>query len=438
MDDLLLFTLSKNYHIAKLKDLLKALLKIGLKISPKKCQLFRTNLQYMGNKIFIKDKRVCIKPLSNRLEAIQKLHPPTTVNGCRSFTGMVNFLSMFCPELQKLLKQIFHLTQEAFEEIKHRLIKPLVLHMPNTTGRFHWYSDTSQFATGSRLYQIQNGQPKLIAYVSKQLPEAAKNYSITELELCGLAINIASFSHLLKRVDFDVIIDHLALTHIHKSKAEPATARIKRLLEIISLYSVNLFYIKGKDMVLSDFLSRQNHNDSNPHDIIPVSFNMYQVLHEKYYNIANTRMYLVQTWSQTKSSGSKLPEVHGMSKNLDPNILSEKQHTNPIKGNTEKPCIGQGRTGMSRRPFPVNQTIIQPSDLSQKNPGAAEIETRITDSANFTAPVHSLNNANERVTHRRSLPTDVPFYPGPTYRPPPKPIRSFTPESHESLQSSNG
>ena len=53
--------------------------------------------------------------------------------------------------------------------------------MPNITGRFHLYSDTSIFATGSALYQIQNGKPKLIMYVSKRLPEAAKNYSITEL-----------------------------------------------------------------------------------------------------------------------------------------------------------------------------------------------------------------------------------------------------------------
>ena len=70
--------------------------------------------------------------------------------------------------------------------------------MPNMTGRFHLYSDASKFATGSVLYQIQNGKSKLIAYASKRLPEVAKNYPITELELCGLAINIASFSHLLK------------------------------------------------------------------------------------------------------------------------------------------------------------------------------------------------------------------------------------------------
>ena len=106
------------------------------------------------------------------------------VNGCRSYVGMVNFLSMFCPELQKLLKPIYDLTrkgrpfiwgkeqQDSFKQIKCRLIIPPVPHMPNTTGRFHLYSDTSKFATGNKLYQIQNGKPKLITYLSKRLPEA--------------------------------------------------------------------------------------------------------------------------------------------------------------------------------------------------------------------------------------------------------------------------
>ena len=186
---------------------------------------------------------------------------------------------------------------------------------------------------GSALYQIQNRKPMLIAYVSKRLPEAARNYCITELELCGIAINIASFSHFLKIVDFYVIVDHLALTHIIKGKAEPATTRIKRLLERISYYSFNLYYIRGKDMIICDFLSRQKHNNSNPQEIIPISLHMHNILHEKYYNIGKPNRYLVQTWSQTKSSKIKLPEVHGVSKNLDPNIQLEKQITRPIKGN---------------------------------------------------------------------------------------------------------
>ena len=118
---------------------------------------------------------------------------------------------MFCLELQRLLKPIYDLTrkgrpfhwgqeqQDSFAETKCRLMKPQVLHMPNKTGRFHLYSDTSKFGTGSTLYQIHGGKPKLIAYASKRLPEAARNYSITELELCRLAINIASFTYLLKK-----------------------------------------------------------------------------------------------------------------------------------------------------------------------------------------------------------------------------------------------
>ena len=112
MDDILLFTPSQKSHMDKLEDLLKALLKNRLKISPKKCQLFRINLQYMGNEIFIQDKRVCVQPLRSRMEAVQKLQPSSTVKGCRSFAGMVNFLSMFCPELQKLLKPIYDLTRK--------------------------------------------------------------------------------------------------------------------------------------------------------------------------------------------------------------------------------------------------------------------------------------------------------------------------------------
>ena len=104
------------------------------------------------------------------------------------------------------------------------------------------------------------------------MPEAAKNYSITELEMCGLAMNIATFLHLLKKVDFNAIVDHLAITHIMRSKPEPATTRVKRLLELLSPYSFNLYYIKGKDMVLSDLLSRQKTNNSNPHELIPISF----------------------------------------------------------------------------------------------------------------------------------------------------------------------
>ena len=89
------------------------------------------------------------------------------------------------------------------------------------------YSDTSKHTTGSALYQILNREPKLIAYASKRLPEVAKNYSITELEMCGLAINIMGLAHLLKTVDFNAIVDHLALVLILKARQSQLQLELK-------------------------------------------------------------------------------------------------------------------------------------------------------------------------------------------------------------------
>ena len=187
-------------------------------------------------------------------------------------------------------------------------------------------------------YQIQNGQLRLIAYASKRIPEAAKNYLITELEMCGLAINITTFSHLLKKVDFDVVVDYLAIMHIMRSKAEPAKTRFKRLIELLSPYSFNVYYIKGKDMVLSDFLSRQKTDDSNPHEIIPISFILKSLTCEHFYQFNNmtriseteTNKYLIQTQSQVRSSGIKVPEIHGINKGLNPHVKPERQRPLPM------------------------------------------------------------------------------------------------------------
>ena len=208
------------------------------------------------------------------------------------------------------------------------------------------------------------------------MPEAAKNYSITELEMCGLAMNITTFSHLLKKVDFDAIVNHLAITHIMRSKAEPATTRIKRLLELLSPYFFNLYYIKGKDMVLSDFLSRQQMDDSNPHELIPISFLLRDQVSDYFYHIDNEMnlprkdKYLVQTRSQVRSSGIRLPEIHGANKGLDPHMQPGKQKSFPIQTVNKgmpthpipKPRIGQGRAGL-RRKVKAPQPITSPHPL---------------------------------------------------------------------------
>ena len=141
----------------------------------------------------------------------------------------------------------------------------------------------------------------------------------------------------IKKVDFDAVVDHLAIMHIMRSKAEPATTRIKRLIELLSPYSFNLYYIKGKDMVLSDFLSRQKTDDNNPHEIIPISFTLKSLSHEHFYQFNNmtgiseteTNIYLIPTRSQVKPSGIKILEIHGINKGLNPHVKPERQRLLP-------------------------------------------------------------------------------------------------------------
>ena len=176
--------------------------------------------------------------------------------------------------------------------------------------------------------------------------------------MCGLAIIIACFAHLLKRVDFNAIVDHLALVHILKSKTEPATTRIKRLLEVLNMYSFNLDYMKGKDMILSDFLTRQRVDNSNPLGIIPISFDMKAILNERYYNIGNESKYLVQTHSQAKDSGIKLPEVHGGNKGINPDIKPERQALKS-QNSVNKSRLGQGKVGLRREMRAQTQVQVQ-------------------------------------------------------------------------------
>ena len=122
-----------------------------------------------------------MKPLQSRPEAIQKLKLSKTIKGCRGFVGMVNFVSIFCSGLQKLLKPTYDLTrkgrqfiwgeeqQTALDEIKTRLQKSPVLHIPVKKGKFQLYSNTNKFGTGSVLHQIQNGKPKLICLCKQKI-----------------------------------------------------------------------------------------------------------------------------------------------------------------------------------------------------------------------------------------------------------------------------
>ena len=289
MDDCLVF--SKKYdHLKHLTDLFKALIRNGLKISPRKCKLFKTSLVYMGHQVSIIDGIPHITPVKSRVDAIIKLDPPKSPKNCKQFCGMVNYLSMFLKDLQTKLIPIYHLTkkgvpfhwgelqQKAFEEIKKDLTEAPVLAMPNSEGHMVLVSDTSKIACGSALYQEQKGKYRLIAYFSKKLPLSAQRYSISELELTGIYANVLAFKHLLRNVHFTLYCDHSALVHIMNGKKEPPTLRLKKLIENLSDFKFDIKFLRGKDMFVSDFLSRHPDSEESCNDpIIPVAFLMKEI-----------------------------------------------------------------------------------------------------------------------------------------------------------------
>ena len=194
-------------------------------------------------------------------------------------------LSTFCKNLRQLLIPIYELTkkhacfvwtdkhQKAFEDIKKLLVKPLVLRMVSRSGFFRLESDTSRTAAGATLYQWQNNEWVLVGFHSKRLPDAVRNYRVTELELTGLLANIHGFKQKLNNNYFEAIVDHKAIDYSIKSKHEPPLTRLMTLLDCLNWYTFDLKYLEGSKLKVSDALSclysEEKHKIS---DVIPLNF----------------------------------------------------------------------------------------------------------------------------------------------------------------------
>ena len=277
MDDCLVHSKFTD-HLQDLTNLFQSLIDNGLKISPKKCQFFWTELVYMELKFLIYNGRLSITPMKDKCEAIKCLDLPKTVRDCRKFCGMVNFLATFLKDLQKIDsnlqsdKKKFLWTEEcqtAFDHIKFLLSNPPILRMPYMTGTFRLMSDTSTLAAGTALYQYQG-------YNSKKLPKAVQNYSVTELKLFGPVVNIYTLKQLLINVYFEVFCDHSAIVQILNRKKKLPTRRIQRMIEHLLPFNFTVQYLPGNKMHIADILSRLAGKNLEPSDqLIPISFNVH-------------------------------------------------------------------------------------------------------------------------------------------------------------------
>ena len=129
-------------------------------------------------------------------------------------------------------------------DIKELLVSPPVLKAPTPDGLFHLENDTTQEGVGSTLLQKQGDEWVVIGYHSKRLPQSAKNFCITKLELTRLLVNIHGFMQLLCNRYFEVLVNHKAIEYMIKSKTESPTTRLKTLLLKLSKYTIALFLKK--------------------------------------------------------------------------------------------------------------------------------------------------------------------------------------------------
>ena len=161
--------------------------------------------------------------------------------------------------------------EKSFNDIKELLISPPVLNAPTPDGLFHLESNTSREGVGGTSLQKQGEERVVIGYHSQRLPQSAKNFGVTELELTGLLVNIHGFMQLLHNRYFEVLIDHKAIEYMNKSTTESPTTGLKTLLLKLSEYTIDLKYQKGSEMHTSDALSRlQNITDTPDNkDVIP-------------------------------------------------------------------------------------------------------------------------------------------------------------------------
>ena len=174
----LVFSSLQDHH--KLLKMLYALLrKYGLKISPHKCQLYQTRIEYMGIVFEIIDGKPSYIPMKSKCDAIRNLLRPGSVTEVRKFCGMVNFLSSFLKDLRKTLMPIYNLLQKrtpfnwteecqnAFDTIKQQLSSPPTLRMLTADGLLRLESDTSIYTAGGVLYQKQEDEWVLLGFHSK-------------------------------------------------------------------------------------------------------------------------------------------------------------------------------------------------------------------------------------------------------------------------------
>ena len=201
-------------------------------------------------------------------------------------------------------------------------------------------------------------------------------------------MNTSNLYNKLQEDELDAAVDHAAVAQIMKAKTEPATTRIMRLLDRLSAYSFNLYYVKERDMILADYLSRHRHKDLDPSELIPISFCCLRTYRSLIDDRTGEEVFSVRTRAGAKAIGKSVGEVHGADKPLDPNYKPEHQSKSKL------PSVIDNKSSpiKSVRKLPP-QTPVRPTPRRVITPKSVRIQTNNT---------NDMPNIIQNPTHRQT------------------------------------
>ena len=268
LDDIIVFSRTPEEHLHRLKAVISKLRAAGLKLQPMKCDLFKQQINYLGH--IVSKEGVSTDP--EKITAVTEWLQPTTVTEVRSFLGFVSYYGRFIPCFSKVAKPLNKLLQnlegtpsqkkkkkfywgpeqqEAFETLQKLCTESLILACANFKAPFVLHTDASRDGLGAVLYQVQDGQKRVIAYASRSLSKSERNYTVHKLEF--LASITDKFHEYLYGSEFQVFTDINPLTYVLTTAKLDATGH--RWIDALSNYTLSITYNPGKGHVDTDALS---------------------------------------------------------------------------------------------------------------------------------------------------------------------------------------
>lgn len=262
MDDLMVIAPSENQMLKNLREVFTTFRKFNLKLHPDKCVFFKHETTFLGHKC----TNVGILPDESKFSIIRDYPKPTDADGARRFIAFCNYYRRFTPNFAEYSRHItkltkknvkFHWTAEcemAFQYLKTSLLDPKILKYPDFKKRFCVTTDASKFACGAILSQEYEGIQLPIAYASRSFTRGESNKSVIEQELAAIHWALNHFKPYLFGTKFIVKSDHKPLTYLFSMKNP--SSKLTRMRLDLEEFDFEVEYIKGKDNVGADALSR--------------------------------------------------------------------------------------------------------------------------------------------------------------------------------------